>query len=248
MQLNEVMTILDSIAPFDSAEEWDNVGLMVGDLGKEINSVLVALDPSLEVIGKAISSCTDLILTHHPLMIQPIKCFDLGEMVVKKIALLMESKINLVSMHTNLDKAPGGVADELALRIGLIGTRSLGALRVGSIETPSSLKPWLKALAVKEARFIDAGRVVHKVGACPGSGMEYWRLALQEGCDTIVTGDVRYHAAADALAAGLNVVDLGHFCTEELIIKPLAERLRKKLNGIDVRAFQADDIFSFYHN
>jgi putative NIF3 family GTP cyclohydrolase 1 type 2 len=100
---------------------------------------------------------------------------------------------------------------------------------------------------MKKARVIDAGRDVCTVGACPGSGMDYWRVAHQGGCDTIVTGDVRYHAATDALEAGLNVVDLGHFCSEEMIIQPLAGKLRTKLNGTDVKAYMADDIFSFYH-
>ena len=108
------MTVLDSIAPFETAEEWDNVGLMVGDPRREINTILVALDPSMEVIEAAQASGADLILTHHPLMLQPIRCFDLSEGVSKKIALLIQAQINLVSMHTNLDNAPGGVADELA--------------------------------------------------------------------------------------------------------------------------------------
>jgi GTP cyclohydrolase I len=247
MQLKEVMRVLDTIAPFDTAEDWDNVGLMVGDPEREIGSIMVALDPSIEAIKAAMSSRFDLILTHHPLMIQPIKCLDLREGVAKKIAMLVESGINLVSMHTNLDKAKGGVADELAEYLGLKDIRSSGALRIGLIENNLPLQAWLKTLPIKNARVIDVGKDVCRVGACPGSGMDFWQMAYQEGCDTIVTGDVKYHAAIDALEAGLNVVDLGHFCSEEIVIRPLAGKLKQKLNGIDVNAYMADDIFSFYH-
>jgi GTP cyclohydrolase I len=247
MLLKDVLAELNTIAPFESAEEWDNVGLMVGDPDREVHSVLVALDPSMEVIESARESSIDLILTHHPLMLQPVRRFDLRCGAPRKIALLIWSKIALVSMHTNLDKAPGGVADELAAVLDLKEVRSLGVLRIGTIKTPMSLHPWLKTLPMKNARAVDAGAQVCVVGACPGSGMEYWPVAYQEGCDTIVTGDVRYHAAWDALDAGLNVVDLGHFETEEIIIQPLADRLRQTLNGIDVSAYKAHDIFSLYH-
>lgn len=248
MQLKEVLMILDTMAPFESAEEWDNVGLMVGDPEREIRTIMVALDPSLAVIEEARRSSVDLILTHHPLMIQPIRRFDTREGSVKKISMLLESKINLVSMHTNLDKAPGGVADALAGSLGLKDVRAFQFLRTGFIEPPATLQSWLGTIPMSHARVIDAGKKVHKVGVCPGSGMDFWPLAFREGCDTLVTGDVRYHAGAEALEAGINVVDLGHFCSEEVIIRPLADRLRHTLNGIDVRAFQAADIFSLYHD
>jgi dinuclear metal center YbgI/SA1388 family protein len=247
MLLKDILTVLDSIAPFETAEEWDNVGLMVGDSGSEVHSILVALDPSIEVIKAAKGSDIDLILTHHPLMLHPIRYLDIREGISKKIALLIESRINLVSMHTNLDNAPGGVADELASSLGLKDVRPFGALRIGTIGTHKPLDGWLKSLPIRNAHFIDAGRDVCMVGACPGSGMEYWYQAWQMGCDTFVTGDVRYHAAYDALDAGLNVVDLGHFSTEEIIIRPLAEKLKQRLKGLNVRAHTTRDIFSYYH-
>ncbi len=184
--------MLDSIAPFETAEEWDK--LMVGDSGSAVRSILVALDPSIEVIKAAKGTDIDLILTHHPLMLHPIRYLDLREGVSKKIALLIESRINLVSMHTNLDNAPGGVADELASSLGLKDVRPFGALRIGTIGTHKPLDGWLKSLPIRNAHIIDAGRDVCMVGACPGSGMECWYQAWQMGCDTFVTGDVRYHA------------------------------------------------------
>jgi len=248
MILKDVMRVLDAIAPFEEAEEWDNVGLMVGDLQSEIKSILVALDPSLEVIDAAREKCINLILTHHPLIFKPISCLDLNDVIAKKIANLIKCQINLVSMHTNLDKATGGISDLLAARLGLNSVKSYGIMRVGSIDRETSLDIWLSTLSFKVARSIYVGRNVCRVAACPGSGIDYWQQALQLGCDTLVTGDVRYHAGLDAKEAGINVVDLGHFGTEEIIIKPLAERLTKDLKGIDVLAHEGRDVFSLYNN
>lgn len=248
MMLKDIIAVLDAIAPFETAEEWDNVGLIVGDSHSTVKSVLIALDPSLEVIHSARDSGIDLILTHHPLIFNPIKQIDLQQLPAKKIAILINSHISLVSMHTNLDKAPGGVADELAKKLELIDVRTYGIMRTGSLSTPVPLKEWISALGIRTARYIDSGPMVSRVALCPGSGMDYWKQAHDIGCDTMITGDVRYHAGLDAKESGLNVVDLGHYATEEIIITPLAEKLHNELNGVEIHAYHVRDIFSFYNN
>ncbi|HWR68852.1 MAG TPA: Nif3-like dinuclear metal center hexameric protein [Desulfomonilia bacterium] len=245
MKLKDVMKVLDAMAPFDGAEEWDNVGIMVGDPASEVRSVLVALDPTIEVIRGAGRAGTDLILTHHPLMIQPLTRLDLSQGVARKISLLIQGHMSLVSMHTNLDKAAGGVADELAAALGLLEVRRCGAMRTGTIRKASPLAGWVRGLPFPHPRICDAGRPVHRVAACPGSGMDYWLQARENGCDTFVTGDVRYHAAMEAVEAGMNVIDVGHFGSEGIIVKPLAARLKKELKGVAVRAHRGKDVFSY---
>ncbi|HOS97188.1 MAG TPA: Nif3-like dinuclear metal center hexameric protein [Deltaproteobacteria bacterium] len=244
MTTRDVMAVLDALAPFDSAEEWDTVGLMVGDPSRRVETILVALDPSLEVIRAAMRRRADLLVTHHPLTLAPMNRLDLSRGVGRKVALLIEARTALVSMHTNLDKAPGGVADELALRLGLASVQAEGALRVGVLARPVALRDWLEELPFAGCRLCDAARPVSRVGACPGSGMDFWQRAHSLGCDTVVTGDVRYHAGLDAWEAGMNVVDLGHFATEEIIVKPLAARLNKELKGVRVLAHRGRDVFS----
>ncbi len=248
MMLKDVIAVLDAIAPFETAEEWDNVGLMVGNEESMIKSVLLALDPSMEVLCAGKESGIDLILTHHPLIFQPIARLDMQDLIARKISLLINARINLVSLHTNLDKAPGGVADELAKRLALRDLRTYGSMRTGSIKTPVTLREWIRDLGFCNVRIIESDKVVSRVAVCPGSGMEYWKQAHHLGCDTFVTGDVRYHAGLDAKEMGMNVVDLGHFGTEEIIIAPLAERLQKELKGVAVHAYQGRDIFSLYNN
>lgn len=114
MLLRDILGVLDGMAPFGTAEPWDNTGLMVGDPLMEVSSILVALDPVTETIEAAVSCGADLIVTHHPLIFSPLKRIDLQENVCRRIGRLIRSSIALVSMHTNLDAARGGVADELA--------------------------------------------------------------------------------------------------------------------------------------
>ena len=243
MLLKDLLTVLDGIAPFDTAEPWDNTGLMVGDTLREVRSVLVALDPSTEVIQEAEKLGADLIITHHPLIFTPLKRIDLQESVSRRIARLIRASMALVSMHTNLDAAAGGVADELANRLCLKDVQPLKALRIGKIEQHCELRAWAASLPFEAVRIVDAGRPVKTVCACPGSGMDYLGEAIGRGCDTLVTGDVRYHAGLDAKEAGVNVVDLGHFATEEIIVAPLADRLGSLLPGVAVWAYGAKDVF-----
>lgn len=234
---------MDAIAPVEGALEWDNVGIMVGDPDQEIRSILVALDPSLEVIGHALAQQIDCILTHHPLFFEPLKALNLSEGTARKAALLMQNRMALVSMHTNLDIAPGGVADVLSERLKLSEVRTMGMLRLGIVEQ-QALEVWVRTLEFQGVRICSSGRDVHRVAACPGSGIDLWPQALHAGCDTFVTGDVHYHRARDAVEAGLNIVDLGHYGSEAAIVKPLAERLRAMLPGIESTAYEGSDIFT----
>lgn len=243
MQLQNIISILDSIAPFDTAEQWDNVGLMVGDPHQEVNSILVALDPSYEAIGVAQAGDIDLIISHHPLIFTPLKRINLHEDVSRKIGILIRSGKALVSMHTNLDAAVGGMADILAERLSLQEVQSLGIMRYGIIQEATPLYSWAKNLPFGTIRIVDAELPVKNVCACPGSGMSYLNDALSLGCDTFVTGDVKYHAALNAREAGINIVDLGHFSTEQIAIAPLAERLQRELQALPIHIHRAKDVF-----
>ncbi|MGC9323397.1 MAG: Nif3-like dinuclear metal center hexameric protein [Desulfomonilia bacterium] len=245
MVLKDVLKILDAIAPFETTEEWDSTGLMVGDPQQEIRSTLVALEPSLDVIDSACERGIDLIITHHPLVFQPLQRIDLSRVVSRKIAELIRHGISLVSMHTNLDKAQGGVADELARSLSLQNVKHFGMLRVGTTSAPVGLHAWVRTLPFRHVRIADASRAVQTVGFCPGSGMDSWMQALDLGCDTFLTGDVRYHAALDAKEAGMNVVDPGHFASEEIIVEPLSSRLREMLPGMDINVHHGVDVFEF---
>ena len=247
MKLYEVYERLDSLAPFDSAESWDNVGLMYGDPLQEIGSVVVALDPFFDVIEYARDRSVDLIITHHPLIFKPLSNIDLSVSIGRKISMLAEFHIALVSMHTNLDMSRGGVSDTLARELGLLEVEDHGLMRIGLVGEACRLDEWVRSLPFEYARIVDSKKQVHKVGVCPGSGMDLWVEAFKAGCDTFVTGDVRYHSAVDAWEAGLNVVDLGHSETEALVVDPLADMLRQVLDGVDIYAFEQRSLIKYVH-
>jgi dinuclear metal center YbgI/SA1388 family protein len=242
MKLLDVLSLLNSIAPFELAEKWDNVGLLVGDTDQEIKTAIISLDPGFDVIKKAEEEGCDLIITHHPLFIEPLKNLNLNNATALKTSMLLKAGISIVAMHTNLDMADGGVADALAQALGLSGIESKGLFRTGTI-SPVPLSDWVKTLPFKNPRITDTGRMAMRIAACPGSGMSLWREAKEAGCDTIVTGDVKYHAALEAFETGLNVVDLGHYGTESIIVKPFAERLKRLLKGVEISAYTGRDIF-----
>lgn len=242
MKLFDILRVLDGIAPFDLAEKWDNVGLLVGDAGQEIRKAVISLDPGLDVISKAEETGCDLIITHHPLFIEPLKNLNLKDVTALKAGRLLKAGISLVAMHTNLDAAEGGVADILAQALGLTGIESKGYFRVGTIES-SPLSDWVKTLPFMNAKISDTGKKAGRIAACPGSGMSLWREAVDAGCDTIVTGDVKYHSAIEAFETGLNVVDLGHYGTESIIVRPFAEKLERLLKGVEISSYSGRDIF-----
>lgn len=125
--VREILSIIDRIAPFSLAEEWDNCGLQAGDLSWKVNKVLVALDISMDVMYHAVASRADLVISHHPLMFSAPKNIDFGIMPGSAIALSAKEKIAIVSAHTNLDKVQGGLNDLFASILGLSNIKTLVA-------------------------------------------------------------------------------------------------------------------------
>ena len=249
MTVQNVLDYLHTLAPAAMKYEWDNVGLICGRRDQEVKKVLVALDPFENVCREAIELGADLIITHHPLIFRAPKTITTDDPVGKCVLLLAANGISAINAHTNLDCAPGGVNDVLAETLGLeniyvtdpMGTdaegRPYGLLRAGeTAEQP--LEQFLalvkEKLGTPVLRFVDGGRPVRKVavggGACGDCGPE----ALAAGCDTLVTADIKYNQFRDAYDMGLNLIDAGHFYTENPVMKPLAEKLQAQFPELEV--------------
>ena len=244
---------METWAPTHWAEDWDNVGLLLGDPTRNANKVLVALDATEAVVHEAVTGGYDFLLTHHPLIHDPLKKITTATPQGRKILTLIQSGINLYCAHTNLDKAANGVNDCLLSAMdgceasseggifaqdgreplvdGICDTPGLGW--VVDLNTPIMLKNFAallkKFLKLDDIRFSgDATAMVHKVGLCGGdaSHPQYWRAAHAKGCDVFVTGDMRYHNAVDAVEAGISIVDITHYAGEVLIVETIVQRLR----------------------
>lgn len=259
--VSDILQHIDSIAPPYMKESWDNVGLNCGHSGKGVRKILVALDPFSHVCQEAVQWGADLLVTHHALIWKPGFVTDRDEQG-RNVLYLIENGIAHINAHTNLDCAPGGVNDRLAAVLGLehiqvinpMGTdsegREWGLLRCGIVpEQPldaflSSVK---EKLSCDGLRFVDGGKPVRKVavggGACASELMD----ALRAGCDTFVTADVKYNAFWEAKAWGLNLIDAGHFQTENPIVSVLAEQLSAAFPEIEVRISEKHrDCMKFY--
>lgn len=248
-KIKDILEFLETVAPSYMKMDWDNVGLLCGDKEQPVGKVLVALDPFYNVCLEAKEVGADLLLTHHPLIFSPASAITTETELGKSILFLAKENISAVNAHTNLDCAPGGVNDVLAEMIGLQNIsviapngidsngQAWGLLRQGTV-TEQNLQSFLNTvkntLDCTGLRYTDAGKHVKQVavggGAC-GSELE---LAVKAGCDTFVTADVKYNQFASAKEMGINLIDAGHFHTENPVCAALAKKLQAAFPEITV--------------
>ncbi len=249
--VNEILTYIESLAPRYMKMDWDNVGLLCGRKGKTVSKILVALDPFRNVIEEAIEEKADLIVTHHPLIFRdPLMAVNEDSEAGRCVLTLVEHGIAAINAHTNLDLAPGGINDVLAQTLGLSGITVLnpegadgkgnpyGLLRCGTV-AQQPLEAFLAhvkaALHCDGLRYVDSGRPVRKVAVGGGSCADEMWEALEAGCDTFVTADVKYNQFRTAYENGLNLIDAGHFHTENPTMPVLAAQLQAQFPEIDVK-------------
>ena len=230
--VNDLVELLEELMPSNLAEDWDNVGLMLGRKGKTVKKILLALDLSKEVVEQAVAQKIDLIVTHHPAIFKKLKRVVDNDWQQDLLLTLAENGIAVYSAHTNLDCISTGVNDVLAKLLKLEDIEVLddsnGLGRIGVVEE-TSLAEYAQAVkAALKADYVvigDAGKQVRKVAVCGGAGSDLIDLALAKGADTLVTGDVKYHSAQQAVFSGLNIIDAGHQPTELPVLEKLADRL-----------------------
>lgn len=247
--VNDILTYLDTLAPEAMKMDWDNVGLLCGSKAKQVNKILIALDPFEHVCWEAAEQGADLIVTHHPLIFQPPHAITDETPIGRSILYLAAHGISAVNAHTNLDCAPGGVNDVLAQVLGLqeiqvvnpMGTdhagRPWGLLRQGIVEK-QPLHDFLahvkNSLDCPGLRYVCADRPVQQVAVGGGACASELTDVVRAGCDTFITSDVKYNQFWDAKALGINLIDAGHFYTENPVCAVVAAQLQKRFPEIQV--------------
>lgn len=248
MKCKDIIKIIEKKYPISFAEEWDNPGLLVGDVQKEIKKIFLALDVTDESLKAAIGTDADMIITHHPLIFSGIKKVTADNFIGRRIIGLIENGISYYAMHTNFDVL--GMADlsadylELDSREILEVTydregRREGLGRVGSLKEPQSLKAFGRY--VKEQfglPFVkiygDPDKIVKKAAVCTGSGKSLMPAVLQAEADVYVTADMDYHSSIDAVAQGVCVVDAGHYGTEYIFMDYMEKELRDMFPELEI--------------
>ena len=260
--VNDILKFIETLAPKSMKESWDNVGLLCGSTKQPVHKILVALDPFESVCKEAADWGADLLVTHHPVIFQPAKAVTDDDSVGRALLQLIRSGISAINAHTNLDCAPGGVNDVLAAKLGLVDTtvmnpkgvddegRPWGLLRHGFVET-QNLQDFLAhvkdALDCNGLRYVEGSTSVHHVAVGGGSCAGALREVADLGCDTFVTAVVRYNQFWDAKELGINLIDAGHFCTENPVVPVLAEKLQAAFPGVEVKISENHtDCMKFY--
>lgn len=227
--VQELYCWLDGLAPFATAESFDNVGLLLGDSKKEVRKVFFSLDASLSNVEEAISFGADLMITHHPLIFRPLRRIDYTSPAGRALCRLVSAGVGLISAHTNWDRAAGGVSDALAERLELTGISPVDDFaRIGVLPRPMTageLKAHIaEKLDMEPRMFCGTDKLIRNVAVAGGSYGEGAALACEKGADAYVTGEIGYHEILDLNGLGLTLYQAGHFATERPGIAALYKR------------------------
>ena len=244
--VHEIESALFAVAPEELAQEWDNVGLLVGRPSRDVQRVLVALDITEAVIAEAEREQMDLIVAHHPIMNcawRPVQSIRSDDIQGRKLMRLIEYDISAICMHTNLDAAPGGVNDALAAALELEQVEVMeggeGIVRTGLLPERMSLQQFLalveERLKPNGVRYSDGGRLIRKVAVGGGACGGYFRTAAEKRCDVFVTADVKYDQFLDAKELGLTLVDAGHYPTEDVVCGVLVRYLAQQFPKLTIQ-------------
>lgn len=244
MKTKDIIKILEEKFPVSYAEEWDNVGLLIGDMNKEIKKIQFSIDATSEAVENAILNKVDMIITHHPVIFRAVKSLREQDQLGQKIRKLIKNDINVYCIHTNLDSAVNGLNDYVLKKLDIENSKILdfdiekkcGIGRIYSLDKQQTLEEYINflknKLSIKNIRVVSKNiRIgIKNIALINGSAMSYWRDAKNKNIDLFITGDVSYHDALDAREAGLNIIDFGHYESENFFF----ELLKKELSFSDL--------------
>lgn len=254
MRCSGIIEKLNELSDPRYAEEWDNVGLLVGDPENEINKVYIAVDATDEVVDAAVNSGADMLITHHPLIFRGIKKVTSDDFIGRRIMKIIKNDICYFAMHTNFDVM--GMADEAADMIGISKSTVLqityedeisheGFGRVGDMSVPMNLNDtceFIKSRFNLEGVKVygNTGNIIRRAAIMPGSGhssvngVSTIDAALTNGADVLITGDIDHHDGIDAVAKGLDIIDAGHFGIEKIFIPYMKEYIERNIPDVAV--------------
>lgn len=232
----EIERLVGGIAPYELAEEWDNVGLLLGRKGAKVTRVLVALDLTEGVVCEAKTLGAQAIVTHHPIMMGARRRITDDDREGRLMLDLAQDGIAHIAAHTNFDSAPGGVNDTLMALMGAGNIRGEGCIRVGEL-APGMTLGELAQRAEKKLRgpvrvFGSADMPVHVLGCCSGAGSGELEKARALGADCLLSGEIKHHHALDFADEGCGVLEAGHYETENPACEVMATALQNACDAL----------------
>lgn len=256
MKLKEIARIIENFANPQIAEDYDNIGLLIGDREKGIKKVLITLDTNLCTVNEAIENGCDMILSHHPIFFRGIKKIDYSTAEGQMVKNIIKNDISLFAAHTNIDSAKGGINDVLADIFGIENCRVLepslinpdeGLGRYGKLKNPVAFGELCDITREKLSTPIraagDFNKEIKTLCVAGGSCSEFIGDAIRKGCDAVITGDLKYHDMMSYSEDGICIIDAGHYPTE-IIVLDIFEKLLSG-TGVEVVKSKNTDVFKF---
>lgn len=258
-ELSAVLKSLAELAPLELAEEWDNVGLLVGRTGETVDRVLTCLTITPDVVDEAVDKSADLIVSHHPVLFRPRQEITFDSVEGAMLIRLIQADVAVYSPHTAYDSARQGINAQLAETLGLHNVRpirpvdeamraadpnlaGLGSGRIGTLSESTTLKRFTELVAQKlpsaaGIQYVgDPDRTISAVGVACGSAAEFQGDARKLGADVLLTGEARFHACLEARSNDFALVIAGHYATERPAVQRLADLIRDACPGVTVEA------------
>lgn len=223
----QILSFLDDKAPLSLAEAWDNCGLLVGHEAEPVTGGLLCLDITPAAIQAAKEKGANLLISHHPVIFDPLRRLEADSMPYR----LAAEGLSAICLHTNLDRAAGGVNDRLCRQIGLtdvtVAPDELCRIGLSPLSEPEQLAGLISDRLDTAVRLHTSGRSARKVAVCGGAGGDYLiDLAKTDTTiDTVLTGELKHHEWLQLNALGLNVLEAGHYATEAPALWALADWL-----------------------
>lgn len=248
-KVKDIIKAMEDFAPINLKEDFDNVGLMVGDKDKEVKKILLSLDCTLEVIEEAKEKGANLIITHHPLLFIKPRSITTDTLVGKKVIELIKNDISLYSSHTNLDSASGGLNETIVNLLGydskeLIETNKNsrtsndGLGRIIRLDKKIKLETLVnnvkEKLNIDSLKVVKACEEVQNIAVINGSGSSFLDIAYRKGADCVITGDTTYHFASDYKEMGVSIIDTGHFLSEWLVFLEVINKIKDKFGDVEI--------------
>ena len=256
----DICEYIESWAPVSWAEEWDRVGLQFGALGAPIKHLGLALELTPKVASWMLERQVDCLLTHHPVFFRPLKRLLAEDPWEGMVLELIRAGKTVISYHTNLDAAPGGVTETLAEALGISCEAPLrpcspeepraGLGRVGRCDPPvplSEMARRLGSLIRAPVAVVGEEREVSRVALCAGSGWDLWPEVLSKGAEVFITGEVKHHAAREAEVTGVSLLVSDHFAMENFFWRRLARQVAEHFPGLTVSFFEESSPFKPHH-
>jgi dinuclear metal center YbgI/SA1388 family protein len=254
VKIKEVLSALERFAPLPLQESWDNAGLQVGLTETEVSGALLCLDVTEKVVDEAIRKGCNLVVSHHPLLFRGLKTISDLTDVQRTVVKAIENRVAVISMHTNMDNAQGGVNYKIAEKLGLSDVRFLAQKVVAGVESGSGIVGELSepmaaddfVLRVKQVFGVECAmcnellrRPVKTVAVCGGAGDFLLDEALKAGADAFITGEMHYHQYF-GYEQQIQICVIGHYQSEQFTSEIFRDIIRKECP--DVRTEIAETI------